>query len=294
MEKYFKLLDDNKVIYDKKEKVDCCDNVCLRVNLAEAIELCIYCGVCRDYVDEPVCFVNNSLYKENHSTFLSGGSHMFSGLKRLNIWNNHDHQNKQAEIYYKDIEMIAKKYNINNNKHVEEIKYVYKDYYIDNNLIVPNVIDKKTGKKKTKIGPSRGKIRLSLYIISIIIIIRKYDMYKHIKYLDLINDNKISISNFNNAVKKVKNINLVINKNIIKYINIVKKEFNILIDSNELIELYSKINDNLDKRTSTNNILFGAIYILIKNEVLIANFITKIKISPKKLSEILIMYNKLI
>lgn len=289
---YFDKIEEINNNNNNNKNENCCSKSEFLVDNSNALQTCSNCGFCKKYVNEPIYFRNNTLYKEQHNSFMAYPG-KYKKLNRLNIWLNHNHQNKQAEIYYNDIDNICKKYKIMH-KHVEEIKYVYKDYYIENNINIPKVLDKKTGKMKDKIGPSRGKIRIALYIISIIIIIRKYELYKHIKYLDLINDNNITITNFNNAIKKVKNINLIINKNIIKQINKIKKIFNIDINSNKLIEIYSKILNNLSKRKNTNNVLYCSIYILLKDKIELSFFLNHIKISPKRLSELLQLYNKII
>jgi hypothetical protein len=291
--------------FDKKEveekEKECCFYKKIIIDYESNIEICKNCGVVKKYEDKELNIINfgdNSLYKKKLQTWSRGSK--YNNIKRGNLWINHIHENKIVDNYYQHINDICNKLKIKEN-HIIEIKYIYKSYYIDRNL---NESYNKKKSKRNKIEPSRGKIRIILYLIAILIILIKYKNEYNICYIkDLILNKNLyieyimmfkcskkylTIDNFNYGIKKVKNIDIFINKNIIEYKQKILDLFNINLKYNDIINVYNII---YAKKRNTNSLLFGSIYILIKDKILITDYCKHIKISQKKIKELINLYN---
>jgi hypothetical protein len=289
--KLFSLLDkelkeeENLTIeYVKKE--DCCNNKKIIIDYEENIEICENCGKFNKYEHDDVSINNILNEKFKLSTKISSFGN-FNKIRRLQLWGTYNHKEVKANISYKEIYDICERYRIPLVM-VDRAKFIYKKIYI---------IEKNS---------PRDKIKNSIFIICILVALiefnegKKYtEIYKEYE-IDMINillENKLSLSNYNNAMKiyftKTNEYKLSININTIKMKEEINRIFGILLDNNEMIYLYNEILEiikkNNKKRLNKNTILYTTGYILLNNlnSVKTCDYVKYFKITEKKLNEII-------
>lgn len=163
------------------KKTKCCTEPEIYFNNEYLV--CHNCGRITDYYEE----IDMPTYlnpKFQLKTYIGGFNRKYRHIHRLNLWDMDYRENTANNSCY-DITRLCKKYNLNY-KIVNKACYLYKYIYIKNNIT------------------SRNKIKLALYIICI----KKAASFNNEKLnlKTLLNDNNLSMANYNKAYLKIKHL----------------------------------------------------------------------------------------
>lgn len=166
-------------------------------------------------------------------------------IRRLHQWTNHDYRENMANNNYIEIRELGKQLN---SKVLDNACFIYKGIYIDNNV------------------SSRNKIKRALYVYCLNKSCDDYNVYFDI--IKTLNDNKLSINNYNKALLKVNDEDkLFLNRQIVNKYKIMSDNWNVKITIKDIIIEYNRLFKIIKQnkyRLNNNSILIGTIYFLLK------------------------------
>ena len=228
-----------------QEPKPCCDNP--RIVHKTEWDVCVNCGTCMDLTD--IIIKRQFLNPRYQLTTSIGGGGKYKNVRRLHTWANYDYRENMANRNYKEMRDMGYKLNLHQ-KIMDNACYIYKGIYINKNV------------------SSRNKIKRSLYVYCIYRSCMDYK--KSINIIDLLNENELSIDNYNKAISKVEDENkLFLNVNMIDKMKIATDNWDIDFTLMDLITLYNKnirISKGNKLKLNNNSILIGSIYVLLKIE----------------------------
>lgn len=259
--------DEEGIDYIQEHKNNC-KEYHIKYDYTYVRKVCINCGLIIDKFE----IENLNTEEEDLNPLYNNGTHMsynhkYKNINRLHKWKNKEEikemnaNNRYTEInniiytYFKNINNITKKILS------KKCSYLYKDIYINNNIC------------------SRGKIRFCNYIYCIYKIC--LNMNIDINIFDMLKENKLTITNFNNSLNNMED-KYYIHKDIEKYRKIINNNYN-EISLNKFIEQYNIILQKSKKRfkkINYTNIIVGTIISLI-NDKNIVRFCEIFKIKEK-------------
>ncbi len=241
MEKYFEILE--KYNEEKKEEIieDCCDNKQITIDEPNNIEICESCGVCKiyhEFTQENYLTQTNPRYK---LTSVIPYSNKFKALNRIQKWNNYSYEENTALQSYKDIRIIGLELKLNN-EIINSAIQLYKNFYIGEKI------------------STRNKIKHSLYIYCLFYYSFENNFFN---IFEVLKRYKLSIDNFNKAISRTNFQKFFLQQNMINYINIIKKKYNIEYELKQIILLYNEYLKNKNKFNSNTKLVL-VFYDLLK------------------------------
>ena len=238
---YFEEL--NNYEEEQKEEIieDCCDNKQIIIDEPNNLEICESCGNAIKYyelIQENYLTQTNPYYK---LTSVIPYSNKYKSLHRLQKWGNYSYEENTALVSYKDIRKIGLELEINN-EIINNAIQLYKNFYIHEKI------------------STRNKIKQALYIYCLFYYSFENNFFNIFEVLKKYN---LTIANFNKAIVRTKFEEYFLQQNMINYINIIKKNYNIEYELQNIILLY---NEYLKKKTkfNSNTILVLVFYDLLK------------------------------
>ncbi len=237
---FFKKL--NNYNEEQKEiKEECCDNKKIIIDISNNIAICENCGnteIYHEFIQENYLTQTNPHYK---LTSIIPYSNKFKSLNRIQKWNNYSYQENTALISYKEIRKIGLELKLSN-EIINNAIQLYKYFYINENI------------------STRNKIKKSLYIYCIFYYSFEKNFFNIFEVLKKYN---LNVSNFNKAILRTTLKKFLLQQNMEKYINIIKKKYKIEYELKKIILLY---NEYLKKniKFNSNTILILVFYDLLK------------------------------
>jgi len=241
---YFEKLNDyNNKKEEKIIKKDCCNNKKIIIDIPNNIEICENCGFTKiyyEYVEENSITQSNPYYR---LTSIIANSYRYKNIQRIHKWNNYDYKENTAINSYKKIREIGLKINLNNqiiNNSIQE----YKELYVNNGI------------------STRYKIKLSLYIYCLFFNSFENNFFN---IFEVLNEYNLTIDNFNKAINRSEKKKYFLQNNMIKYIDIIHKNYNIKFELKKIIITYNEFLNKNDK-FNNNSLLILTLYNLLKEK----------------------------
>lgn len=257
----------NKLKIEKKvEKKVCCNNQ--QILIMDNTNVCENCGMVID--KEIYENLDNEKFMVYNPKFALSTKieykNKYRKLCRLQQWASYDYKENTANNSYNEIKKIGNIFNIETTI-LDNACCLYNDIYMKQQI------------------SSRNKIKRSIYIYCIYKSCLLKNIYD-IDLLEMIEKNNLTIDNFNNAVIKLNDKNYLIHKDMKKYINNAKKDYDITLTSYEIVKEYNEYINKNTKKINKNSLLIYIFYNKIKPKN-IKKFIDLFGISRLTLNKII-------
>ena len=228
-DQYLKSLNEY-TLEEKEEKIkDCCPDKKIIIDESNNIEICKNCGnteIYQELIQENYLTQTNPYYR---LTSIIPYSYRHRNIYRLQKWNNYSYKENTAIKSYNDIREFGLKIGLSNDI-INNAIQLYKHFYYEKEI------------------STRNKIKRSLYIYCLFYYSFEDNFFNIFKVLE---DNNLSIKNFNKAIIRTDINKYFLQQNMEKYIDLIQKNYqkqfklkDIIIKYNFLLKKNNKFNTN--------------------------------------------------